>query len=97
MGKKGLDKIEKKYSKKIEKLYDKSRIYKSLVQLSKLAKMGLYLVLGGSIFFVSISSSKIIHIDDIVVWLSSNSFGRFAAALLGILLMIYGLEKPRKH
>lgn len=96
MGKKGLDKVEKKYSKKIEKLYEKSKIYKSLVQLSRMTKMALYLILGGSIFFVSISGSRIMNVDDIVFWLTSNSLGRIAAALLGILLMIYGIEKPRK-
>jgi type IV secretory pathway VirB2 component (pilin) len=96
MGKKSLDRIEKKYSKKIESLYEKSKIYKSLVQLSRITKMVLYLILGGSIFFVSISSSEIMNVDDIVSWLTSSLLGRVAAALLGILLMIYGIEKPRK-
>ncbi|MBD3156154.1 MAG: hypothetical protein GF368_05935 [Candidatus Aenigmarchaeota archaeon] len=96
MGKKGLDKLEKKYSKKIEKLYEKSRFYKSLVQLSRITKMVLYLVLGGSIVFFSISSSRILDLDDIIIWLTSSPWGRLVALLLGILLMVYGIEKPRK-
>lgn len=96
MGKKGLDKLEKKYSKKIEKLYEKSKFYKSLVQLSRITKMVLYLVLGGSIVFFSISSSKILDLDDIIIWLTSSPLGRLVALLLGILLMVYGIEKPRK-
>jgi hypothetical protein len=63
--------------------------------MSRIARMILYFVLGSTIILVAVQTENFITFDEIVLWLSSNVMGKIITVFLGILLIIYGIEKGR--
>lgn len=89
------DGMVKEYKTFLERLYERSRIYRDLVFMSRVARMIIYLVLGISIIVLVLSGKPLVNIEKIIYWLSGNLIGRIIAIIFGVLLIIYGIEKPR--
>jgi len=89
------EEFAEEYKTFLEKLYERSRIYRNLVFMSRIARMIFYLIFGVSIIFVVLSGKPIVTIERIIYWLSGNTIGKILAVVFGFLLIIYGIEKPR--
>jgi len=89
------DKVVEEYKTFLEKLYERSRLYRDLVFLSRIARMLFYLILGISVIFVALSGKPLVTIEKIVYWLSEHTLGKIITVIFGFLLIIYGIEKPR--
>jgi len=93
--KKKIDLVETEYKTYIEKFYEKHKWYRHLVFLSRIARMGLYLLFGVSTILFVINGSKLKTIESFIYSLVSTTFGKIIALIFGFLLIIYGIEKPR--
>lgn len=88
--------VMKKYKEFLEKTYDHSPLYRSLVYLSRIARMILYIVIGASIIAVVLSEREMATLENLVYWLTKTTIGKIIAIIFGICLIVYGIEKPRK-
>jgi len=87
--------IEHEYKSHLERYYDKHKWYQHLVFLSRVARMILYLFLGISIILFIMNGSKLRTFDNFIYGLVATTIGKIIAIFFGILLIIYGIEKPR--
>jgi len=79
----------------IEKFYEKHEWYQNLVFFSKVARMMLYVILGVSVILFVINGVSLKTFESFIYDLVKISVGKIIAITFGILLIIYGLEKPR--
>ena len=84
-----------KYKSHIEKFYEKHEWYQNLVFFSKVARMMLYVILGVSVILFVINGVSLKTFESFIYDLVKISVGKIIAITFGILLIIYGLEKPR--
>ncbi len=89
------EEVVEEYKDFLEKLYDRSKIYRNLVFMSRVARMIFYPILGDSIIFVVLSGKPLVTTEKIIYTLSSHPVGKILAVIFGFLLIIYGIEKPR--
>ena len=87
--------IERQYRELLEKFYDKHKWYQHLVFLSRVARMGLYILFGTSTILFVINGSKLKTLETFINSLVSTTLGKVVAIIFGFLLIIYGVEKPR--
>ncbi|NCS71260.1 MAG: hypothetical protein COY38_01915 [Candidatus Aenigmarchaeota archaeon CG_4_10_14_0_8_um_filter_37_24] len=87
--------IEIEYKTALEKFYDRHVWYRHLVFLSRIARMVLYLLLGFSIVLLVTNGGRLKTFEAIVYDLVTTPIGKIIALFFGILLIIYGIEKPR--
>ena len=93
--KKKINLVECEYKTRIEKFYNKHKWYQHLVFLSRIARMGLYLLLGVSVILLVLNGGKLRTLESFIYDLVATIFGKIIAIIFGILLIIYGIEKPR--
>ncbi len=93
--KKKINSIEREYKTFLEKFYEKHKWYQHLVFLSRIARMGLYLLLGISVIFLVLNGGKLRTLESFIYGLVATTFGKIIAIIFGLLLIIYGIEKPR--
>ena len=87
--------IQKEYEGFIEKFYEKHRWYQVLVFFSRIARMGLYLLLGISVILLVLNGGRLKTFETFVYDLIAIPIGKIVALIFGLLLIIYGIEKPR--
>ena len=87
--------IENGYSTFLERFYKKHKWYRYLVFLSRIARMILYLLLGISVILLVLNGGKLRTFETLVYDLIGTPIGKIGVLIFGILLIIYGIEKPR--
>jgi len=87
--------IQKKYESLIENFYEKHKWYQVLVFFSRIARMALYLLLGISVIFLVLNGGRLKTFETFVYDLIATPIGKVIALIFGLLLIIYGIEKPR--
>jgi hypothetical protein len=86
----------RRYRRFLENLYDKSRLYRDLVYMSKVVRMSIYIITGVSIIIIALSGKPMATFDDLISLMTRTVYGRVLALLIAFSFIIYGLEKPRK-
>lgn len=94
-GKKKDNSLEREYKTVLEHFYEKHRWYQYLVFMSRIVRMSLYVLLGTSVVLFVINKGRLQTFESFVYDLVATPLGKIAALIFGILLIIYGIEKPR--
>ncbi len=85
-----------KYNRFIERVYENSRLYRDLVFFSRIVKMLIYVLTGASIIIVVLFGQPMASFGDLVSLMTQTLWGKVVALLVGLSLIVYGLEKPRR-
>jgi len=87
--------IEREYKTFLEKFYERHKWYQHIVFLSRITRMILYLLLGISVIFLVLNKGELKTLDTFIYDLVATTLGKIIAIIFGLLLIIYGIEKPR--
>jgi len=85
-----------KYNRFIERIYENSKLYRDLVFFSRIVKMLIYVLTGASIIIVVLFGQPMASLEDLVSLMTRTLWGKVVALLVGLSLIVYGLEKPRR-